>query len=574
MSIHGSGAPASKESPVTTATVTLADILSRLEADEGPDRRRAGEMRSAIKTVCRVLGADPGLMPAEPCQLRPRLAKLTPAIAGVSPGRWSNIKSLTLEALKRAGLKSMAGRSREPLAPKWEALRALIPDRHFQSGLSRFLSYCTVCGIDPAAVTAGTFVQFGWEVDTYSLARDPGGICRDTCKLWNQAVKTIPGWPQLVVTVPNRRRDFALSLDEFPWTFRSDVEGFLSRGADADVFSDTYRKPLAEHTLRNRKQYILMAATALVRGGVLSTQITSLHLLVDLGHAKNLLRFLYHRAGDQTTNRIYQIATLLKTIARHHLHLPEGDVERLRGLARALKPKSDGFTEKNRRCLRQFADVNKLAGLLTLPEQVIAQVARRGEIRRRDAVRVAMAIATAILLNIPLRAANLAGLRLDRHIQFVGDRTFLSIPAEETKNAVAIEVELPPRFTRLLRTYIHDYRPFLVGAPSPWLFPGENGARRPSGGFGQQMKGFIAREAGVEMTPHQFRHLAAKLFLDRHPDGYETVRRLLGYKSLETTMRYYRELEAVVAGKRYATLLDELVWDLQIRIPRHGRMKD
>jgi len=61
------------------------------------------------------------------------------------------------------------------------------------------------------------------------------------------------------------------------------------------------------------------------------------------------------------------------------------------------------------------------------------------------------------------------------------------------------------------------------------------------------------------MTPHQFRHLAAKLYLDQHQDGCETVRRLLGHKSLETTMRYYRELETVLAGKRYAALLEELL---------------
>jgi integrase len=171
------------------------------------------------------------------------------------------------------------------------------------------------------------------------------------------------------------------------------------------------------------------------------------------------------------------------------------------------------------------------------------------------------------IVNTPLRAANLAGLRLDRHLHLIGDRTFLSIPSEETKNAVAIEAELPPRLTQLLQTYIQKYRPVLIGAPAPWLFPGENGARRPSGGFGQQISAFIAREAGLVMTPHQFRHLAAKLFLDQHPDGFETVRRLLGRKSLGTTMRYYRELETVLASKRYAALLDGLLGSV---LP-HGR---
>ena len=132
------------------STTTLADVLRRLEADGGIDPRRAGEMRSAISTVCRVLGADPSLVFAEPRQLRPKLAKLTPATAGVSAGRWSNAKSLTLKALKRVGLKSMAGRSREPLSAEWEALRALVPDRHFQSALSRFMSYCTARGIGSA----------------------------------------------------------------------------------------------------------------------------------------------------------------------------------------------------------------------------------------------------------------------------------------------------------------------------------------------------------------------------------------------------------------------------------------
>jgi integrase len=554
--------------------VTLADVLQHLATDQGLDRARMREMCSAIRRFCRVLGAEPSLVPAEPRQLRPRLAKLTPAAAGVTTARWRNIKSLVLKAVKRAGFKCMAGRSREPLAPEWEALRALLPNRHVQSGLSRLMAFCTARGIGPTAVCADTFVQFGEEVQNYSLSRDPGGLYRDTCKLWNLAVSTILEWPQCQVPVLDRRRDFALTLDDFPSSFRQDVENFLGRGADPDVFSDTYYKPVAKLTLHNRKRHILMAATALVRTGVPISQITGLDVLMKIKHAKTLLRFLYNRAGDKTTNQIYHIATLLKTIARHHLHLPEETVDQMRRQCKALKPKSEGFTEKNRRCLRQFTDNKKLANLLTLGVRVIAQVARRDKLRRRDAVRVELAIAVAILLNIPLRAGNLAGLRLDRHLQFVGDRAFLSIPSDETKNAVAIDTELSPLLAQLLHTYIDRYRPILNGTSSPWLFPGENNARRPSGGFGQQLSHFIAREVGLVMTPHQFRHLAAKLFLDLHPNEFETVRKLLGHKSIETTMRFYRELDAALAGKRYAALLDGLLTDLQCHATPRRRKKE
>jgi integrase len=540
---------------------TLAKLGQWLEANAGLHPQRKREMQSAINTVCRALGADPSVVPAEPRQLRPRLSKLTPAMVGVSPGRWSNAKSLLLKALKRAGLRSMAGRSREPLAPNWEALRALLRHRHFQSGLARFMSYCTEHGIDSAAVTTETFVQFGRELENSLLVRDPGGVYRESCKLWNRAVETIPGWPQVLVSVPDRRRDFALSLDAFPLSFRTDVERFLANGGEPDVFSDSYYRPVAELTLRNRRQYVLMAATALVRSEVPIARIMGLEVLVNITNAIALLRFLYERAGNKSNNQIYHIVTLLKTIARHHAKQPLETVDQLRNLCKKLKPKREVFTEKNRRCLRQFTD-ERLAALLTLPERVLAQVARRNKVRRRDAVRVEFAIATAILINIPIRISNLMSLRLDRHLQVFGDRTLLSISAGETKNGVAIDQELPTQLARQIQTYIRKYRPMLLEGPAPWLFPGEDRGHRPSGGFGQQLSKFLAKEGGVVMTAHQFRHLAAKLYLDQHPDGFETVRRLLGHKSIETTIRYYRELEAVLAGKRYAAVLDGLLSDL------------
>ena len=284
------------ESAASAAIVTIADVLRRLEADDDLDERRRREMRSALRSVCRALGADPSAVPAEPRLLRAKLAKVTPAVAGVSNGRWSNTKSLTLTALKHVGLKSMPGRSRDPLAPEWEALRALIPDRYFQSGLSRFMSYCTARGIAPAAVTAETVVQFGTEVETYSLVRDPGAIYRDTCTLWNKAVETIPGWPPLQVEVPSRRRDFALPLTAFSPPFQAEVEAFLTRAAEPDVFSEHYSKPIADNTVRNRRRQILMAATALVHCGTPIQTITGLDMLVDPDNAKAALRFLHRRA--------------------------------------------------------------------------------------------------------------------------------------------------------------------------------------------------------------------------------------------------------------------------------------
>jgi site-specific recombinase XerD len=425
------------------------------------------------------------------------------------------------------------------------------------------MSYCTTRRIEPADVTAEVFAAFGAELESNSLSRDPGGVYHDSCKLWNRAADIIADWPKIKIEVPLRRHDFALPMTAFPDSFRVDLERFLMRTTELDIFSDDYCKPVRRLTISNWRQHVLMAATALVRSGFLVAQVTDLGVLVDSDNAKNALRFL-HKRNNGTSGYLYHIATTLKTIARHHVR-DETTVEQLRGLCRALKPQTRGMTEKNKAFLRQFADQRKLAALLTMPQRLIGASQRRGVVRRRDAVKIELAVAVAIELVMPIRVDNLAGLRLDRHLHFVGDHAFLSIPAEETKNGEAIEAELPSSLAHLLHSYLDKVRPLLTSSPSPWLFPGEQGARRRSGGFGTQLSSFIAKEAGVIMTPHQFRHLAAKLYLDRNPDGVETVRRLLGHKSIETTLRFYRELESVVATKRYGEFVEQLLADAQVK---------
>jgi integrase len=545
--------------PKPAPPVTLADVLARLEVDLDLDPARRRELCSAVRTVSRALNSDPALVTANLGQLRVRLRSLTAAAAGVSRGRWSNIRSLTLKGLKRAGIRAMPGRCREPHAPEWEVLRARLTDRRFASGLSRFMSYCTAHGIGPTAVNVAVFKDFEQAYENDSLLRDPGGMVRDTCKLWNLAVATIPGWPQATVEVPVRLRRFSLPLEAFPESFGEDVERFLSREAEPDVFSDTYAEPVRPATIRTRRRNILVIATALVRSGVPTGSITGLDVLVRTENAKLVLRLLLARFGGTTTGYIYQIATLLKIIGKHYARADERSVAELRALCSKLKPAAKGLTEKNKRCLRQFADVKKLAGLIALPQYLLVASRRQNGDRRRKAVKVALGLAIGIELVIPIRAQNLAGLRLDRHVHRAGKRMFLSIPAEETKNETAIDAELPPWLVQLMDAYLSCYRPRLTAPTSPWLFPGEEGRRRSPGGFGAQISALIAEETGIIMTLHQFRHLAAKLYLDRRPGDYETVRRLLAHKSLETTMRFYRELDTVLAVQRYGELLTQLV---------------
>ena len=61
--------------------------------------------------------------------------------------------------------------------------------------------------------------------------------------------------------------------------------------------------------------------------------------------------------------------------------------------------------------------------------------------------------------------------------------------------------------------------------------------------------------AGVELSPHQFRHLGAHIFLQEYPGHYEEVRQQLGHASVTTTVRYYAGTEAEAAARRFDAVI-------------------
>lgn len=87
------------------------------------------------------------------------------------------------------------------------------------------------------------------------------------------------------------------------------------------------------------------------------------------------------------------------------------------------------------------------------------------------------------------------------------------------------------------------------------------------------------RYLGVAITPHQFRHLAARRYLQAYPGHYEAVRQMLGHQSVETTRRSYAgsDLDATMARNDALLTTDALDVRRQSegrrRKPRHSRRR-
>lgn len=200
---------------------------------------------------------------------------------------------------------------------------------------------------------------------------------------------------------------------------------------------------------------------------------------------------------------------------------------------------------------------------MTLPQQLFAPLAGKQRPTRADARRAAVAVAIEILLHAPVRIQNLHGIRLDSHYKVYGRgpkaRVVLEFPAPEVKNAVDLSYPLPPSTVAMVDLFCERLRPLLAEPGTPFLFPSRGLRPKQATGLSKQIAEVTAAVAGVRVTAHQFRHVCALLYLQRHPGDYETVRRFLGHTRIETTIRHYAGME----GEAAVALWDDTLSDIQ-----------
>jgi integrase len=543
-------------------------VISHLQAQHELPRQRRHDLTSAVRSVARLLGQPTSDIEANPAAIRQRLVPFTAASAGMSQGRWKNLRSLFTAALSLAGVTVVRRRRRDTLSPAWQELLSRVPDHFERFRLSRLASHCSVNSIAPEQVDDAVSDVFGATLLQQSLIERPKQVHREACLAWNRAAETVPGWPPARLRVPQNRRNYALPVTAYPASFATDLQAYLDHLAGNDLFAETARQPACPLTIHDNRLQLLQLAAALVRSGWDPTSIGRLADLVAVGAAEVALKFIWQRNGMRKTGQLHRFALLLVKLAKHWVKVSPEHLEALRQLRKKVNPGCSGMTPRNPARLRQFDDPVNVTRLVNLPDTIARRVLAESP-TYNGAIRAQSALAIAIVLAAPLRVKNLAGLTLDRH--FVRARpgpdatVHLVIPAHEVKNGSALEFELPDAVRRLLDLYVTRFRPLLASGPSAFLFPARQGGAKPPGQLAGQIQRAVKQEIGLQLNVHLFRHLAAKLFLAAHPGEYETVRLLLGHKSLVTTVRIYCGLEQSDAMRRYDAVLDRYRVDGKMR---------
>lgn len=443
------------------------------------------------------------------------------------------------------------------LTPEWRRLLVMVNNRYQRCALKRFAVFCSARGLEPEGVGDDDLQAFRIAAANGEVPR-PFQAMRDAGRAWNQMAAMAKDWPQKRLSVPfsERHQRRSMGISEFPESFAQDIEAFLSRKSAEGLFDEKPLRSARPATVRDRRSKILQLATRAVACGRDPASLRSLGDLVSEDIARLVLSALWAEAGEEPNGHFANLSRLMVTIAKHWVHLPANQLALLKRAESRFRLPKTGMVTKNRERLRQFMDEENLRRLVMLPDTILASL-DLGNPCVTEAVRVQKALAVALLLAAPVRAKNLASIDFEQHIHRVSENAcFLIFPEMEVKNRRDLEYPLPMSVVRLLDVYLCVYRPLLAKKAGSRLFISFNGNEKVPGYLSAQIPDFIRRELGLRMNVHLFRHLAGFVYLRSHPGEYETVRQLLGHKSVVTTVAFYTGLEHDQSFRRYDDILD------------------
>jgi integrase len=412
-----------------------------------------------------------------------------------------------------------------------------------------------------------------------SLHRKPNDLHRLVAKIWNEVATQQRELELTQVTVPSfrpapKRVDWELLSPRF----RGSVDEHLAWCAGSDVFAaDARARPLAPRTLLLRRDQIHAAVTALVVAGTDASEINSLADLVVPAAFKMILQQRYQAANGRENAFNRDLAEALVQIAREWLKVDAATLAELKRLMGKMPMPQAGLTDKNKRFLRQFDDPAAHDRIIELPQQLWAEIRRDQHPHFRTLAKAQAALGLAILSYMPLRPQNLTSLAFGIHL-FLREEpraiSSLEIPAAEMKNRTELAFDIPPQIAKMLIEYRDRIAPKIIGHRPDRVFVNADGSPKRQTSVATLIANYANRRAGIILTPHQFRHLSAKLLLDAEPGSFETVKQLLGQKNLKTTVNFYAGIDTRRAARHHQHLIEQALAERKpYRVVRRPRRK-
>jgi len=550
------------QSFVPKGTPMFADLITMLNGDSSVKSTRRRDMISGLRRVAKALGLAPQDVYSNGRWLQPRLAKISPAILGVSRKAWQNAVSDARSAMVHAGIVERRFNRITDLTPEWHSLWTDVlatQSKSLQPALCRFVHFLSNQGVDPDQVCEDFALAYHRALVCNEISKSPEVAYRAAVNGWNLAASVIPAWPQRRLPLECRQKTIKLPEAQFPVELIDDLDKLMARLSTPDPLSeDGPTRALRPVSINQYRRQLIRFASEVVKSGIPANQMQSLAVLLQPDMAERGLRQMLSRNGNKSTTTIAEIAGRLRNFGKI-TNQPEETQTNLDRLVRRLAvAPQQGMTRKNRERLRVLQNDKSMLRLLNLPDRLFKNPPKGKANDYTKALAREDALAIAILLVCPVRVKNLAGIHLERHIQRPGDgRAYLVLTEDDLKTDRPLEFELPKELIRMIDRHLATRAPHMCPVGTAWLFPQRDGQKSMlSSQLASRITKRVHRELGFEVNAHLFRHLAVMNWLDANPGGYEVARRLLGHSEVSRTINLYSGLEVKSATRAFADLIE------------------
>jgi integrase len=519
----------------------------------------------SLRQIANWLDRPIEMVPARWTSIRMPVGQLHHARVGVTAKTVANHKSNVASALRWFGKEHHVSPRGVALSADWATLRDGIDDDGCRRRLYGLMRYCSGRGLEPTAVDDAVLGEYlRYRAETSSLAANTMAH-RSIARAWNKCADGKADGPHRRLTEPPVKAQAGPAWEEFPEGLRRDIDKYLVGLSKIRRGPDGKRsRPCSPKTIKTRRAELVAVARMAVKIGTPIENLKSLAVLVHPDVAEPVLDAYWKNNGAEPKVYTIDLARKLLSLARQ-TGLDEGDIERLDDIRASLEEhRHGGLTGKNLALIRQVLTEGIWSEVVSLPNALVRQArADQAHAPVKAAVTAQLAVAIAILSFAPVRLTNLVSIELEENLIKPGGPEspfWLVFPHYDVKNRVNLEFTFDEDLTGLIDEYIHDFRPTLLRRSNAgWLFPGVAGEPKTANMFSTQITERIQKATGLRMTVHQFRHACGAIYLKHRPGEYETVKRLLGHRNIQTTINFYCGLETTQANETFGKIIREHV---------------
>ena len=541
---------------------TFSDLVAAIETAKDLSEQTRRHWTCSLRQIAKWLDRPMEGVAARWQAIRFSVGELHHARVGVTAKTLANHRANARAALRWYGKEQGVPQQGAPLSPEWARFVAEL-NKPIRQRLYNLVRYCSARRVEPFSVNDAIFAEYWrYRAETTRLATHTT-MKRFIVRAWNTCAAATIGLPLERLTEPPLKIPEP-AWEKFPATLRRAIDGYLDGFAKVHhTLSGKRIQPCRPSTIQYRRAELVAFCRMAVKLGVPIESLTSVGALLHPDVVELVIDGYWKKNGEAPNTGTIDLGWKLLRMAQTTGCLDQPALERLDDMRAALEEhRREGMTPKNLALVRQVLTEGIWTEVVSLPKALIQQ-ARSAKDRApiKAAVMAQHAVAIAIETFAPVRLRNLISIELDKNLIKPGglERPYWLVFADyDVKNDVSLNFKFDQPRTDLIGEYIHEFRPMLLrGSNSNWLFPGQDGELKNGLMFSKQIMERIKKATGLRITVHQFRHAAAAIYLKHHPGDYETVRRFLGHKDIQTTSRFYCGLGTIEATEQFGKLIRE-----------------